>query len=126
MMIDHSVGVPGVRELLPPGSVYDYDYMCQRLAAEAPFWAICTKRAFRLDSRFSQASARATSVRSRSENGRGWARARPGSTGEDSSSAGSASRGRRSIAPHVDRAGARGKPHEDATASRSLSQRDTL
>ncbi|HZZ89395.1 MAG TPA: serine hydrolase domain-containing protein, partial [Caulobacteraceae bacterium] len=39
MMLDHSVGVPAIREPLPKGSVYDYDYMCQRLAAEAPFWA---------------------------------------------------------------------------------------
>ncbi|HZZ89885.1 MAG TPA: serine hydrolase domain-containing protein, partial [Caulobacteraceae bacterium] len=30
MMLDHSVGVPAIREPLPKGSVYDYDYMCQR------------------------------------------------------------------------------------------------
>src|SRR5579885_565226 len=39
MMLDHSVGVPALRDALPKGSVYDYEYMCERLAAEAPFWA---------------------------------------------------------------------------------------
>ena len=46
MMIDHSVGVPGLRELLPPGSVYDYDYMCRRLADEAPFWTPGTRNGY--------------------------------------------------------------------------------
>lgn len=38
MMLDHSVGVPAVREPLPDGSVYDWDYMCDRLAKEEAFW----------------------------------------------------------------------------------------
>ena len=38
MMLDHSVGVPAIREPLPKGSIYDYDCMCARVAAEAPFW----------------------------------------------------------------------------------------
>ena len=38
MMLDHSVGVPGIREALPDGAAYNYDLMCDRLAAEAPFW----------------------------------------------------------------------------------------
>jgi CubicO group peptidase (beta-lactamase class C family) len=46
MMLDHSVGVPAVRDPLPDGSVYDYDYMCQRLAAEAPFWAPGTRNGY--------------------------------------------------------------------------------
>jgi CubicO group peptidase (beta-lactamase class C family) len=46
MMLDHSVGVPAVREPLPKGSVYDYDYMCGRLAAEAPFWPPGTRNGY--------------------------------------------------------------------------------
>src|SRR5204863_6391390 len=46
MMLDHSVGVPAVREPLPDGAVYDYDYMCARLAAEAPFWAPGTRNGY--------------------------------------------------------------------------------
>lgn len=38
MMLDHSVGVPVLREKLPDGSVYDWDYMCDRLAQETAFW----------------------------------------------------------------------------------------
>jgi CubicO group peptidase (beta-lactamase class C family) len=38
MMLDHSVGVPGLREELKQGAYYDYEYMVARLAAEAPFW----------------------------------------------------------------------------------------
>lgn len=38
MMLDHSAGVPVLREKLKPDGVYDWDYMCERLAAEAPFW----------------------------------------------------------------------------------------
>ena len=46
MMLDHSVGVPAVREPLPKGAVYDYDYMCERLAAEAPFWPPGTRNGY--------------------------------------------------------------------------------
>lgn len=46
MMLDHSVGVPGIREPLPPGAAYDYDYMCERLAAEAPFWIPGTRNGY--------------------------------------------------------------------------------
>ena len=46
MMLDHSVGVPAVRDPLPKGSVYDYDYMCGRLAAEAPFWPPGTRNGY--------------------------------------------------------------------------------
>ena len=46
MMLDHSVGVPAVRDPLPKGSVYDYDYMCQRLAAETPFWEPGTRNGY--------------------------------------------------------------------------------
>lgn len=46
MMLDHSVGVPAIRDPLPPGSVYDYAYMCDRLAAEAPFWEPGTRNGY--------------------------------------------------------------------------------
>jgi len=38
--------VPAVRDPLPKGSVYDYDYMCQRLAAETPFWEPGTRNGY--------------------------------------------------------------------------------
>ena len=46
MMMDHSVGVPGLREELKQGAYYDYDYMCERLAAEAPFWKPGTRNGY--------------------------------------------------------------------------------
>lgn len=38
MMLNHSVGVPALRAPLPDGACTDWDLMCDRLAAEAPFW----------------------------------------------------------------------------------------
>lgn len=38
MMLDHSAGVPVLREKLKEDGVYDWQYMCERLAAEKPFW----------------------------------------------------------------------------------------
>ncbi len=38
MTLDHSVGVPHVREPVPPGGFYDYDAMVKRVAAEPAFW----------------------------------------------------------------------------------------
>ncbi len=38
MALDHSVGVPAVREKLKPGAFYDWDYMAERVAAEEAFW----------------------------------------------------------------------------------------
>lgn len=38
MMLDHSVGVPVLRDPLPTGAVNNWDLMCERLAAQAPFW----------------------------------------------------------------------------------------
>ena len=46
MMLDHSVGVPGLREELKQGAYYDYDYMVERLAAEAPFWKPGTRNGY--------------------------------------------------------------------------------
>lgn len=46
MMLDHSAGVPALRAELPAGSVYDYDYMCRRLADEEPFWTPGTRNGY--------------------------------------------------------------------------------
>lgn len=46
MMLDHSVGVPGLREELKQGAYYDYDYMCAKLAAEVPFWKPGTRNGY--------------------------------------------------------------------------------
>jgi CubicO group peptidase (beta-lactamase class C family) len=46
MMLDHSVGLPHLREKLPDGAFYDYDAMTARLAAEAPFWKPGTRNGY--------------------------------------------------------------------------------
>lgn len=46
MMLDHSVGVPGLREELKQGAYYDYAYMVERLAAEKPFWKPGTRNGY--------------------------------------------------------------------------------
>ncbi len=46
MMLDHSVGVPVLREKLKPGALYDWDYMTGRLADEAPFWQPGTRNGY--------------------------------------------------------------------------------
>src|SRR6202142_1757488 len=46
MMIDHSVGVPGLRGEVKPGGYYDYGYMVERVAAEAPFWKPGTRNGY--------------------------------------------------------------------------------
>lgn len=38
MMMDHTVGVPVLREKLKKDGIYDWEYMCECLAAEEPFW----------------------------------------------------------------------------------------
>jgi CubicO group peptidase (beta-lactamase class C family) len=37
-LFSHRAGVPAVKELLPPDSLYDWDTMCAALAAQAPWW----------------------------------------------------------------------------------------
>ena len=39
MMLDHSAGVPALREKVKDSGPYEWDYMTDRLAAEEPFWA---------------------------------------------------------------------------------------
>lgn len=48
MMLDHSVGVPALRDPVKPGGYYDWDYMVERLAAEAPFWEPGTRNGYHM------------------------------------------------------------------------------
>jgi len=38
MLLDHSAGLPAVREALPDGAAFDWAEMTDRLAREGPFW----------------------------------------------------------------------------------------
>jgi CubicO group peptidase (beta-lactamase class C family) len=38
MMLDHTVGLPAIREKLKPDCLLDWDYMVDHLAREEPFW----------------------------------------------------------------------------------------
>ncbi len=38
MLLDHSAGLPALRDALPDGAAFDWGQMTERLAAEAPFW----------------------------------------------------------------------------------------
>lgn len=46
MALDHSVGVPHVREVPKPGGLYDWDYMVDVIAKEAPFWEPGTRNGY--------------------------------------------------------------------------------
>jgi len=48
MMLNHSVGVPALREPVKEGGYCDWDYMVQRLAAEAPFWKPGTRNGYHM------------------------------------------------------------------------------
>ena len=43
MLLDHSAGLPALREPLPDGAAFDPQGMADRLAREAPFWAPGTR-----------------------------------------------------------------------------------
>lgn len=43
MLLDHSAGLPALREALPDGAAFDWEQMTERLAREAPFWAPGTR-----------------------------------------------------------------------------------
>lgn len=43
MLLDHSAGLPALRETLPDGAAFDWEAMTTRLAAQAPFWAPGTR-----------------------------------------------------------------------------------
>lgn len=46
MMLDHSVGLPGLRTPLKAGAFYDYDYMTDMLARETPYWKPGTRNGY--------------------------------------------------------------------------------
>lgn len=48
MMLDHSVGVPVLRDDVVDGELYDWDRMTARVAAEAPFWEPGTRNGYHM------------------------------------------------------------------------------
>jgi CubicO group peptidase (beta-lactamase class C family) len=46
MMLDHSAGVPALRDKVKDSGPYEWDYMTERLAAEAPFWEPGTRNGY--------------------------------------------------------------------------------
>ena len=38
MALNHSLGLPVIRETVKPGGFYDWDYMCDLIARQKPFW----------------------------------------------------------------------------------------
>jgi CubicO group peptidase (beta-lactamase class C family) len=46
MLMSHKAGVPAIREPLPQGALYDWDFMTETLAAEEPFWAPGTRHGY--------------------------------------------------------------------------------
>lgn len=50
MALNHSVGVPALREPVKPGGYCDWDYMVERLSREAPFWAPGTRNGYHMSS----------------------------------------------------------------------------
>ncbi len=48
MMLNHTTGVAAFRDELPEGSAFDWDYMCDRVAAEEPWWPPGTRNGYHL------------------------------------------------------------------------------
>ena len=48
MMLDHSVGVPAMREKLKDKGCCDWEYMVERLEQEAPFWKPGTRNGYHM------------------------------------------------------------------------------
>ncbi len=48
MMLNHSVGLPALRDPLKDGGYYDWGYMVERLAAEQPFWEPGTRNGYHM------------------------------------------------------------------------------
>jgi CubicO group peptidase (beta-lactamase class C family) len=48
MMLNHSVGLPALRDPVKPGGYCDWDYMVERLAAEEPFWKPGTRNGYHM------------------------------------------------------------------------------
>jgi len=45
-LLTHQAGLPALRDPVKPGGFYDWDYMVERLAAEAPFWEPGTRHGY--------------------------------------------------------------------------------
>ncbi len=45
-LLDHQAGLPAIRRPLPPGSLYDWSYITECLAAERPFWEPGTRQGY--------------------------------------------------------------------------------
>jgi CubicO group peptidase (beta-lactamase class C family) len=45
-LLSHQAGLPALREPLKPGGLFDWDYVVERLAAEAPFWPPGTRQGY--------------------------------------------------------------------------------
>lgn len=48
MMLDHTVGVPVLREQVTPGDLFDWERMVARLEAEPPFWEPGTRSGYHM------------------------------------------------------------------------------
>ena len=48
MMLNHESAVPALRDPVKEGGVCDWDYMCERLAAEEPFWEPGTRNGYHM------------------------------------------------------------------------------
>lgn len=48
MMLNHSAGVPALRDPVRKGGFLDWNYMTERLAAEAPFWTPGTRNGYHM------------------------------------------------------------------------------
>lgn len=46
MALDHTLGLPHLRTVVKPGGYYDYGYMVELLAREAPFWTPGTRSGY--------------------------------------------------------------------------------
>lgn len=46
MMLDHTAGVPVLRETVKVDGFYDWDYMCDLLAKQAPYWEPGTQQGY--------------------------------------------------------------------------------
>ncbi len=46
MVLNHQAGLPAIRRPLVPGGLYDWAYMTNMLAAEAPFWEPGTRQGY--------------------------------------------------------------------------------
>ena len=48
MLLNHSAGLPALRDTVKAGGYYDWDYMVERLAAEEPFWEPGTRNGYHM------------------------------------------------------------------------------